>query len=76
MVTIGFTQEDYTVTENEEIAQVCVGRNDVVLECPIPFNLSTTMKPGEAEGMCVLFKTFSYTYILFNIVLVDNTQMI
>ena len=54
VVTIGFTQEEYTVTEDGGPASVCVQRSDTDLDRNIPFNLSTTMHPGEAEGMCVL----------------------
>ena len=52
-VTIGFTQEEYTVTENERFITVCIERSDTDLDRNIPFNLSTTMGPGEAECMCV-----------------------
>ena len=53
-VTIGFTQEEYTVREDGGSATVCVGRSDTDLERNIPFNLSTAMGPGEAEGVYAL----------------------
>ena len=50
-VTIGFTQEEYTVTENEGSVRVFVQRDDVMLDRDVSFTISTIMGPGEAVGM-------------------------
>ena len=53
-ITIGFTQEEYPVTESEGTAHVFVERNDVVLDRDIPFTIFTIMDPGEAIGTDIL----------------------
>ena len=50
-VTIGFTQEEYSVTENEGSVRVFVQRDDVMLDRDVSFTISTIMGPGEAVGM-------------------------
>ena len=50
-VTIGFTQEEYTVSENEGSVRVFVQRDDEILDRDISFTISTIMGPGQAVGM-------------------------
>ena len=51
IVTIGFTQGEYSVIENEGSVRVFIERDDVVLDRDILFTIFTIMGPGEAVGM-------------------------
>ena len=69
-ITIGFTQEEYPVTENEGSVRVFLERNNVMLDRDISFTIFTIMGPGEAVGMLCeilsvnwLLVTAQFTYM-------------
>ena len=70
IVTIGFTQGEYSVIENDGPTRVFIERDDVVLDRDILFTIFTVMGPGEAVGMFI--RRFSQSICSYYTILVKT----